>query len=347
MPATRNAGAEVVAQINGVSKRFPVRRSIRETVLHPRRREWSLVLSTIVCEVRAGEFFGLLGPNGAGKTTLLKILATLVLPDEGRASVAGFDVVRESDGVRSSVSPCLASERSLYWRLTADDNMRLAADLQGVPSNEVTPRIAETLSAVGLEGTGTKMVGQFSSGMMQRLLIARALLTRPRLLLLDEPTRSLDPLSAREFRRFLREELVQHRGCAVLLATHSADEAFELCDRVAVMDRGRLLAQGAATDLSDEYLGARYRLVTESPDHPALQGVLASMRADILKRAPDTGMLHTVTVRLRGGHESAPHLLSAVIHAGVPVARFEQVPLALADLIESVMTGRSGPVNGA
>jgi ABC-2 type transport system ATP-binding protein len=333
----QGAGRDVVAQLTGVSKRFPVRRSLRETVLRPRRREWSQVLSNVVCDVRAGEFFGLLGPNGAGKTTLLKILATLVLPDEGRASVAGFDVVLESDKVRGAVSPCLASERSLYWRLTADDNMRLAADLQGVPTNEVPVRIAETLAAVGLEGTGTKMVGQFSSGMMQRLLIARALLTRPRLLLLDEPTRSLDPLSAREFRRFLREELVQRRGCAVLLATHSADEAFELCDRVAVMDRGRLLAQGAATDLADHYLGARYRLVTSEPNHPALADALEATRALVLQRVADAGALHAMTLRLGAGHDSAPVVLSAIIRAGVSVARFEKVPLQLADLIESVM----------
>lgn len=345
-PSPRATSAEVVAQLTGVSKRFPVRRSLRDTVLHPRRREWAQVLTNIACDVRAGEFFGLLGPNGAGKTTLLKILATLVLPDEGHAAVAGFDVVRDSDRVRASVSPCLASERSLYWRLTADDNMRLAADLQGVPRSEVAQRIAETLAAVGLEGTGTKMVGQFSSGMMQRLLIARALLTRPRLLLLDEPTRSLDPLSAREFRRFLREELVQRRGCAVLLATHSADEAFELCDRVAVMDRGRLLAQGVATDLADQYLGARYRLVTSAPDHQALAGALLAMRVTVLKRSVDSGSLHAMTIRLGGGHDSAADVLSAVIQAGVPVARFEQVPLALADLIESVVAGQPRVAEG-
>ena len=331
---------EIVAQLTGVSKRFPVRRSLRETLLHPRQRAWSQVLSNVACSVRAGEFFGLLGPNGAGKTTLLKILATLVLPDDGRASVAGFDVVQEGDKVRRAVSPCLASERSLYWRLTAEDNMRLAADLQGVAPNEISGRVAEMLAAVGLEGTGTKMVGQFSSGMMQRLLIARALLTRPRLLLLDEPTRSLDPLSAREFRRFLREELAQRRGCAVLLATHSADEAFELCDRVAVMDRGRLLAQGAATDLADHYLGARYRLLTSEPDHPALVAALDRTNAVLLGRAADAGALHALTLRLGAGHESAPVVLSAIVRAGVSVARFEQVPLQLADLIESVMAAQ-------
>lgn len=328
----------VVASLAGVSKGYAVRRPLREMLLRPGRREWAYVLRDIACDVRAGEFFGLLGPNGAGKTTLLKILATLVLPDDGRAEVNGFDVVREGSQVRAAVSPCLASERSLYWRLTARENLQLAADLQGLPTHEVPARSEEVLAAVGLTDTGSKMVGQFSSGMMQRLLIARALLSRPALLLLDEPTRSLDPLSAREFRRFLREELVQRRGCAVLLATHSADEAFELCDRVAVMDRGRLLAQGPAAELSDRYLGARYRIVTSEPGHAALRALCdgPSPELSVLSHAVEEGT-PTVTIRLTGGHERSADVLASLVRSGMPVARFERMPLVLADLIESVL----------
>ncbi|MFN8580734.1 MAG: ABC transporter ATP-binding protein [Gemmatimonadaceae bacterium] len=331
----------VVASLVGVSKRYAVRRPLRRALVRPLERTWAYVLQGVSCEVRAGEFFGLLGPNGAGKTTLLKILATLILPDEGAARVSGFDVVREAGAVRACVSPCLASERSLYWRLTAEENLRLAADLQGLPVTEIAGRVREVLAAVGLEDTGPKMVGQFSSGMMQRLLIARALLSRPALLLLDEPTRSLDPLSAREFRRFLREELVQRRGCAVLLATHSADEAFELCDRVAVMDRGRLLAQGSAAALADQYLGARYRVVTPVPDHPAIATLLSSheSRIELLSREEE-GALTALTVRLPEGDVAPAELLSTLVRTGAPVVRFERVPLVLADLIEGVLAAR-------
>ncbi|MFN8571943.1 MAG: ABC transporter ATP-binding protein [Gemmatimonadaceae bacterium] len=349
MATSAPSGAtSVVASLAGISKRYVVRRPMRDMVLHPRRREWSYVLRDIACEVRAGEFFGLLGPNGAGKTTLLKILATLVLPDEGQAHVSGFNVASEGAQVRAVVSPCLASERSLYWRLTARENLQLAADLQGVPRDQVAARSDDVLGAVGLMDTGTKMVGQFSSGMMQRLLIARALLSRPALLLLDEPTRSLDPLSAREFRRFLREELVQRRGCAVLLATHSADEAFELCDRVAVMHRGRLLAQGPAAQLSDRYLGARYRIVTSAPVHPAMTTLCEGPNAEIqvLSTVVVEGEV-TVTVRLTGGDGRSADVLASLVHAGMPVARFERLPLVLADLIEGVMVAQGGQASGA
>lgn len=339
---------DVVASLRGISKRYVVRRSLLHTLRHPRRHEWTAVLTDVHCEVRAGEFFGLLGPNGAGKTTLLKILATLVLPDTGEARVDGFDVTTHGTRVRARVSPCLASERSLYWRLTANENLRVAADLLGVPPDQIHQRVAETLATVGLEGTGTKLVGQFSSGMMQRLLIARALLSRPRLLLLDEPTRSLDPLSAREFRAFLRDELVRRRGCAVLLATHSADEAFELCDRVAIMDRGRLLAQGAAATLADRYLGARYRLVTSKPAALVVQDLVGLGRVQRLGDEivdASTGM-HSTVLRLTGGHSSAPEILAEVVNAGVPVARFELVPLALADLIQGVLSGTAPITTG-
>jgi ABC-2 type transport system ATP-binding protein len=332
-----------VVLIQGLSKRFAVRRGIRETLLRPRGRRWAQVLDGVTCDVRQGEFVGLLGPNGAGKTTLLKILSTLVLPDAGRAVVAGWDVARDGARVRAVVAPCLASERSLYWRLSATENLQLAADLAGVPRGEVRARIAESLGAVGLADTGAKMVGQFSSGMMQRLLIARALLTRPRLLMLDEPTRSLDPISAREFRRFLRDELVDRRGCAVLLATHNAEEAFDLCDRVAVMNRGRLLAQGPAHDLAERFLGARYRLVTSMPRHPAVAE--AEQRGTFVRLgAPaDEGEgWYAVTLRLCAGAGAAPAVLQELVTRGVPVARFERVPLSLADLIESVLSSHAG-----
>jgi len=335
--ASETPTGDPVVRMEGLVKRFPVRRGLRDMLLRPTQRQWAQVLDGVTCDVGRGEFLGLLGPNGAGKTTLLKILSTLVLPDAGRALVAGWDVTQEGAKVRAVVAPCLASERSLYWRLTARDNLTLAADLAGVPRREIPTRIEESLGAVGLTDTGTKMVGQFSSGMLQRLLIARALLTRPRLLMLDEPTRSLDPISAREFRRFLRDELVDRRGCAVLLATHNAEEAFELCDRVAVMNRGKLLAQGSAHLLAERFLGARFRVVTTTPRHPAVAELERRGAFVRLGDAVEEGdAWFAVTLRL-GDAAAAPAVLHELVTRGVSVARFERVPLSLADLIESVL----------
>jgi ABC-2 type transport system ATP-binding protein len=205
-----------------------------------------------------------------------------------------------------------------------------------VARRERSTRVAEVLAAVSLADTGEKLVGQFSSGMLQRLLIARALLTRPRLLLLDEPTRSLDPLSAREFRRFLREELARQRGCAVILATHNAEEAFELCDRVGVLQHGRLLASGVARELAREFLGVRYQLVTTDPDHPSLAALAPRGVAVTGAQPAEEDGWHVVTLRLQPGSDPSA-LLAELSSAGLRIASFETVRASLADLIEGVV----------
>lgn len=334
------SGADVAVRVQGLTKRFAVRRPLVQAVLRPFSGARATVVEDVTFEASAGEFLGLLGPNGAGKTTLLKMLATLVLPDSGSATIDGFDVVRHPAAVRERVSPCLAQERSLYYRLSARQNLEVFADLQGVPRAGRAARVAEVLAAVSLGDTGDKMVGQFSSGMMQRLLIARALLTRPRVLLLDEPTRSLDPISAREFRHFLRDELARQRGCAVILATHNAEEAFELCDRVGVLHRGRLLARGVARQLAREYLGARFMLVVDQPGHAAFSE-LSSIGAVVSDATPsDEDGWHSVSLRLP--LDADPSAVVSLLSArGVRIAAFEPVKASLADLIEGVVGARS------
>lgn len=327
-----------VVSVDGLTKRYPVRRGLRQMLLHPWQTSITTVLDGVSLSARAGEFFGLLGPNGAGKTTLLKILSTLVLPDEGAATIDGYDVVRDADVVRTLVSPCLATERSLFYRLTARQNLEVYADLQGIQRNERPSRVSEVLRAVSLSDTGEKLVGQFSSGMLQRLLIARALLTRPRLLLLDEPTRSLDPISAREFRQFLRDELASQRGCAIILATHNAEEAFELCDRVGVLNHGRLLASGSVTQLTQEFLGVRYHVATTEPDHPVFreledQGLTLEKSA---RQRDESNTWHHVVLRMKPAHEPAD-VLAHLASRGVRIGVFEPIRPSLADLIEVVV----------
>jgi len=367
-PSLDEETGQIVVRVDGLTKRFPARRGLRETLLHPFAGTTVTVVSDVSFTAAAGEFVGLLGPNGAGKTTLLKMLSTLIIPDSGSASVDGYDVVRDAVMARTLVSPCLAMERSLYYRLTARQNLEVYADLQDVPRAERATRIDDVLSAVALQDTGAKLVGDFSSGMLQRLLIARALLTRPRLLLLDEPTRSLDPISAREFRTFLRDELARERGCAVILATHNAEEAFELCDRVAVLDRGRLLASGVAEQLSREFMGVRYRLSTTQPDHAAIQELRAhgidvsrlqaagqrpearGQRPEARGQRPEARVAaesrvtshesrdewHDVILHMNPDHDPAG-VLSMLASHGVRIAAFEPVRPSLADLIEGVV----------
>jgi ABC-2 type transport system ATP-binding protein len=332
-----------IVEVRDVAKGFPVRRGWRDLARHPFRRDRTPSLRGVSFEIRAGEFFGLLGPNGAGKTTLLKILATLILPDAGEVTIGGFDAIGDPGAVRRLVVPVTANERSLYWRLSATENLELFAALFRIPPAEARRRIAEVLGVVGLADVGSKLVGQMSSGMMQRMLIARALLAGPRVLLLDEPTRSLDPISAREFRRFLREELAGRRGCAVLLATHSAEEAFDLCDRVGVLSRGRLLAVGPTDELARQFSGSGYRFWTRTTDAALLGRVLATAGARIVGTPMTTTEGWTrVDVEVPGGLDGAARAIAALTGAGVIVGTFEKAPVSLADLIERVVAEHGG-----
>ena len=326
-------------RVEGLVKSFPIRRPWAATLRHPLQRSRVEVLRGISLDVRRGEFFGLLGPNGAGKTTLFKILATLILPEAGAVEVAGIDALQRPDAVRELLTPVIADERSLNWRLTGVENLLLYAALYGLPDAERRSTARRLLETVGLTEAGDRMVGTYSSGMKQRLLIARALLSRPAVLLLDEPTRSLDPVSARDFRRFLREEIAGRQGCTIMLATHDADEALELCDRLAVLHRGRLVAEGTARELAGIAGEHRYRIVVPSDQASAAVGLLASAgHATFASTGAEvTNGWTSLEGDLPGGALAAAALIQALSAAGVSVAEFARVPLPLADLIERLV----------
>jgi ABC-2 type transport system ATP-binding protein len=202
---------------------------------------------------RTGEILGLLGHNGAGKTTTIRMLTGRARPTGGRARVCGFDVVHEREHVKPLIN-LVFEEQNLYERLTGRENLQLFAELYDAPS----ARVEELLAAVRLTDAARRKVKTYSSGMKQRLLVARALLNRPRVLFLDEPTRGLDPTSAREVREMVREQAQQ--GTTVFLTTHYMEEADELCDRVAFLAAGKIVALDTPRELKLRY-GERTALV--------------------------------------------------------------------------------------
>jgi ABC-2 type transport system ATP-binding protein len=200
-------------------------------------------VNSLNLKIRKGELFGLLGPNGAGKTTLVKILCTLLPPDEGTAIVNGFDVIKKQMQVKQSIGTLFSvGERGFFWRLSGYSNLEFFAAINNVPRNGRRQRIMEVLELVGLKNNAFEVFQKYSGGMKRKLALARALLGDPPILLLDEPTTGLDVTSSRNIREFIKNDLSKKRGKTVLYTTHYIEEVSQMCDRVGIMNKGKIIA---------------------------------------------------------------------------------------------------------
>jgi ABC-2 type transport system ATP-binding protein len=233
-------------------KRYPVFRGFRDLVRRPFDRRTTTALDGLDLRVERGRVFCLLGPNGAGKTTLIKILATLVLPDGGKAFVEGRDVARHPRPAKDAVGYAVSDERSFYWRLTGRQNLEFFGALHGLRGPALARRVGEVLRLTRLETAADLRFNAYSSGMRQMLAFGRALLADAAILLVDEPTRSLDPQAADRIRAFLRRELAEAKGKTVFWATHDLPEAAEYAHEIAVISHGRIRLQGTAESLAGD-----------------------------------------------------------------------------------------------
>jgi len=251
-PATETAPSCAVS-VDGLVKRYGELEAVRG----------------IDFEVAAGEIFGFLGPNGAGKSTTINMLCTLVRPSGGSASVAGHDVVSERDDVRRNIG-LVFQDTTLDGYLTAEQNLRLHAELYGVPRELVGERMRQVTEMVGLWDRRGSLVNTFSGGMKRRLEIARGLLHSPRVLFLDEPTVGLDPQTRSSIWRYIRE-LKAREDITIFLTTHYMDEA-EYCDRIAIMDHGRIIVLDTPAALKAEVGKDRVQIQTDD-DRAAIVGL--------------------------------------------------------------------------
>jgi ABC-2 type transport system ATP-binding protein len=262
--------------VRNVSKTYPVPLAGFRRAFRMKTRAPVVALTDVSFDVREGEVFGLIGRNGAGKTTLAKIIATLVQPTEGSVVVRGFDSVRADGEVRAQVGLATAEERSFYWRLTVEQNLSFFARLYGLGAGAARARIGELLELFELTTLRRRRFGELSTGNKQRMAVARALLNSPPVLLLDEPTRSLDPLAAASMRALIGALARGRRPTTVLLTSHNLAEVEELCERVAVISRGRIRAVDAPAGLRAAPRRSERVLLT-------LRGLDAARAAEILR----------------------------------------------------------------
>jgi ABC-2 type transport system ATP-binding protein len=269
-------------------------------------------LDGVDLEVQEGTVLGLLGPNGAGKTTTVRILATLIRPDEGRATVAGLDVVREAQSVRKAIG-LSGQYAAVDENLTGRENLWMFGRLYGLASRDARRRSDELLGEFGLDDAADRVAKTYSGGMRRRLDLAAALVGRPQLLFLDEPTTGLDPRGRLRMWDVIRDQV--REGTTLLLTTQYLEEADALADSIAVVDHGRIIARGTADELKAQVGGERIEVVVRHA---------ADLRRAVATLAPDGGSTcdrHTrrVTVAARGGAQGLVDVVRRLGEAGIEV----------------------------
>jgi ABC-2 type transport system ATP-binding protein len=227
--------------VEALEKYFPPALSGWRALLQPIMRPTQCALAGVSFAVGRGEAVALVGHNGAGKSTLLRILATLIYPTRGRAMLGGFDVEREAGRARQQLGYHTGGDEGFYGRLSGRENLAFFAAMNNLTGAAAKRRIEEVAEWMGIRDALDRQVRTFSTGMTHRLGLSRALLHRPAILILDEPTRSLDPLAAADFRRFVRNELVRRLGTTLLFASHTLSEVEEIADRVVLLEEGKVI----------------------------------------------------------------------------------------------------------
>jgi ABC-2 type transport system ATP-binding protein len=325
---------ELAIETREVTMRFPRQQGWKSLF---RSEPGKVALDRVSVDVARGEIFGLLGPNGAGKTTLVKVLSTLTIPTSGQATVAGLDVVRDSIGVRRRLGVVYGDERTFYWRISALENLLFYAALYGVPRAEARQRSLDVLDLVGLGHAAHMRMHHYSSGMKQRASIARGLLNDPEILIMDEPTRALDPMAALELRRLVRERVVSERR-TVLIATNIMAEAEALCDRVAFINGGQVQMTGEIGELravlqADEV----HHVVAGGMTYVSIEALRALPGIESLKAVPLANDQYRLEVTTKREAAAVPALVRRIVEGGGDVWSCGKRELTLEEMFTTLV----------
>jgi len=237
-------------EIKNLSKEFSIGKRYRDILFNPFSKPKKIkVLSDINLNIKKGEIFGVLGENGAGKTTLLKIIATLILPTSGKVFVNGLDVERNPGEAKKDLGFVVSEERSFYWRLTGRQNLEFFAILNNIDKKHIKHIVDKNLELVGLLKDADRPFRDYSSGMKQKLCVARGLLADPDIIIMDEPTKGIDALSANHIRTFVKEGLVKKKNKTVVWATNNVYEVENFSETIAILHKGSVLAVGIIDEL--------------------------------------------------------------------------------------------------
>ena len=303
-----------------------------------RQREIVKAVDGISFDIQRGEIFSLLGPNGAGKTTAIKMLATLLIPTSGTARVKGFDIVKDDFQVRKVMTAVLPGERTLYWKLTVRENLQYFGSLYGLRRKYVNQKIEELLRFFGIEEKRTTLVERLSTGQRQKVVLSRALLPDPEVILLDEPTLGLDPTAAVSLRQMIKR--IAEQGKTILLTTHYMCEADELSSRVAIIDNGKFVCLDTPAALKKSLAAKKIlRVVVDRWDErltDRMMGRQGVQSLDLHRQQQD------VNVRIKWGREdvAVKDITAFLADSGITVKHMTIDEPSLEDVFIE-MTGQS------
>lgn len=321
-----------------LTKKFTSSKGLIDSLNFSKKEKEIIAIEEVNLKVRKGELFGILGPNGAGKTTLIKILCTLILPTAGSASINGYDILKEEEKARSSLGFITGDERSFYWRLTGRQNLEFFAALNNIRNSRT--KVDEVFEFVELADKADDKFHTYSAGMKQKMAIARGLLNDPEVLFMDEPTSSLDPIVSQHLRTFIKERLVKEQKKTIFLSTHNLDEAEQICDRIAIMDRARVRACGTIKDLEKKIKNNETYIleVNELPEH-------------VLKKLGEIEGIGNLSVRVHSGiiileivlsksEVDLPKIFDIIVNAGCKIRGCTAKKLALNQVFTKIVEER-------
>lgn len=303
-------------KVNGLVKDYGARRA----------------LNSISFDANQGEIVGFLGPNGAGKTTTMRILTGYMPPTDGEIIVAGYDVVEESLEVRKRVG-YLPETVPLYNDMTALDYLKFMAELRQIPNTE--DRAYETLESVNLQDRANSFIGNFSKGMKQRVGLAQALLHRPEVIILDEPTIGLDPAQVVEIRNVIREI---GKDRTVLFSTHILSEAQQICDRVLIINKGSIVAEDTPENLQSRVLGAERVILRVRGDADGLDATVKKVKGT---RKVESKQEDTVEFEFSAGEDVRPQVAQAVVKAGYELIEMRPIGMSLEEIFLELTEDKS------
>jgi len=324
-------------EVKSLSKTF----TTKEGPLFRKTQKSVTALDDVNFSVKKGEIFGLLGPNGAGKTTSIKAICTLIQPTSGEVYVNGHNVVKDAQRARQDLGVMLTGDRTLYWKLSGRENLEYFAALYHMGGATAKQRIEQLLKLVGLDDRQNTLVENYSTGMRIRLSFAKAILHEAPVILLDEPTMSLDPQSARLIREIIQD--LRKTGHSILLTTHYMEEADQLSDRVAVIDHGKIIAMAPPRELKETVLKSEIIEIEAQNINPQvvekLRGIptITEVVSTIDDAAAQKGV---IKVHATGGKQVIPEMLGVLVKGDVEISNVKVATPTLEDVFIS-LTGRA------